>query len=263
MHDQWRKRSRPFGSHQRSQAAAVVPGIALARRCRPPQQPSPRSPRRDSAPRANGSMPTANELSMNGVLLPMRVRERARQFLRAAAGVIDMPPPNAMRQKWRIPTLRGSANEFICHFCAQANSARTFQGRTECFGRHPQAIGVFRCASGELARGNENEEGAQGEEAAALRARGVTRVLPREDELLQAGVRLVDRATADQQEGQLHLPGHRPLDPGLFAPCCSVDVRAGPAYATPCRPCRGAADGDVAGDDECASAPHSGHSRLC
>ena len=41
-----------------------------------------------------------------------------------------------------------------------------------------QAIGVFSCASGELARGNENEEGAQGEEAAALRARGVTRVLP-------------------------------------------------------------------------------------
>merc|ERR1711988_2060536 len=48
--------------------------------------------------------------------------------------------------------------------------------------------------------------------------------------------------------------------PGLFVPCCSVDVRAGPAYATPCRPCRGAADGDVAGDDECASAPHAGHS---
>ena len=48
-----------------------------------------------------------------------------------------MPPPNAMRQKWRILTLRGSANEFICHFCAQANSARTFRGRTECFGRHP------------------------------------------------------------------------------------------------------------------------------
>jgi len=42
-----------------------------------------------------------------------------------------MPPPNAMRQKWRILTLRGSANEFICHFCAQANSARTFRGRTE------------------------------------------------------------------------------------------------------------------------------------
>jgi len=123
-----------------------------------------------------------------------------------------------------------------------------------------QAIGVFRCASGELARGNENEEGAQGEEAAALRARGVTRVLPREDELLQAGVRHVDCAAADQQEGQLHLPGHRLLDPGLFVPCCSVDVRVGPAYATPCRPCRGAADGDVAGDDECASAPHAGHS---
>jgi len=34
----------------------------------PPQQPSPRSPRRDSAPHSNGSMPTANELSMNGVL---------------------------------------------------------------------------------------------------------------------------------------------------------------------------------------------------
>ena len=33
----------------------------------PPQQPSPRSPRRDSAPHSNG-VPTANELSMNGVL---------------------------------------------------------------------------------------------------------------------------------------------------------------------------------------------------
>jgi len=93
----------------------------------PPQQPSPRSPRRDSAPRSNGSMPTENELSMNGdVLQPVRVRERARQFLRA--GVIDMPPPNAMRQKWRILTLRESANEFICHFCAQAKSSADLPG---------------------------------------------------------------------------------------------------------------------------------------
>ena len=35
LHDQWRKRSLPFGRLQRSQAAAVVPGIAPARRCRP------------------------------------------------------------------------------------------------------------------------------------------------------------------------------------------------------------------------------------
>jgi len=36
FHEQWRKRSRHFGSHRRSQAAAVVPGgIAPARRCHP------------------------------------------------------------------------------------------------------------------------------------------------------------------------------------------------------------------------------------
>ena len=34
----------------------------------PPQQPTPQSPRRSSAPHSNGSMPTGNELSMNGVL---------------------------------------------------------------------------------------------------------------------------------------------------------------------------------------------------
>jgi len=39
-----------------------------------------------------------------------------------------MPPPNAMRQKRRILTLRGSANEFICHFCAQAKSSADLPG---------------------------------------------------------------------------------------------------------------------------------------
>ena len=63
---------------------------------------------------------------------------RARAAVSARWSRIDMPPPNAMRQKRRILTLRGSANEFIIyHFCAQANSARTSRGRTECFGRHP------------------------------------------------------------------------------------------------------------------------------
>ena len=33
-----------------------------------------------------------------------------------------------MRQKWRILTLRGSANNFICHFCAQAKSSADLPG---------------------------------------------------------------------------------------------------------------------------------------
>ena len=46
FHEQWRKRSRHFGSHQRSQAAAVVPGIAPRRRC---QTQSSRAPGRRGA----------------------------------------------------------------------------------------------------------------------------------------------------------------------------------------------------------------------
>ena len=69
------------------------------------------------------------------------MRERARQFLRA--GVIDIPPPNAMRQKWRNLTLRGSANVFVCHFVHRRSQRGTFGGEQSA-SEGTQAIGVIR-----------------------------------------------------------------------------------------------------------------------
>ena len=39
-----------------------------------------------------------------------------------------MPPPNAMRQKCRILTWRGSANNFVCHFVHRRSPARETSG---------------------------------------------------------------------------------------------------------------------------------------